>query len=71
MSDRVARAPVKTGALETRGSATEHNGKWGKFQEEPDGAAGMEPGALLTPGLSAYKDPVSYTHLTLPTICSV
>jgi len=53
MSDWVARTPVKSGALETRGCDAEHNGKRRKFQEEPD--RGWQPGGGLTPGLPTYE----------------
>ncbi len=58
MSDWVARTPVKSGALETRGCDAEHNGKRRKFQEEPDragGPAGMATRDGLTPGLPTYE----------------
>ena len=31
----------------------------------------LAPGAVCTSPVQTYLDPVSYTHLTLPTICSV
>ena len=37
------------------------------------GAAGLSAalGLLRSPEITELKEPVSYTHLTLPTICSV
>eukprot|EP00975_Prorocentrum_lima_P027894 5865727-Prorocentrum_lima.AAC.1 len=38
---------------------------------EPSGASAAGPGRSFQPGKRKHVEPVSYTHLTLPTICSV
>ena len=65
--------------------ASSNDGSRINFRRIPDGdeaqrqlgvliAAGKAPDIILPTGvygISLYLDPVSYTHLTLPTICSV
>ena len=42
-----------------------------QLRDSLDAIAAIEPGFAAALARAGYPEPVSYTHLTLPTICSV